>query len=125
MGGLVARAALQRIDASRVLHVVTLGTPHHGTWLARFGAVANVRQMRLGSAWLAALDRAEREDPARGLPRAAYTTLFSHHDNIVFPQRNAALDGARVVALGGVGHVALAYDRRVRDAVFGRLAELA
>lgn len=124
MGGLAIRAALQRIDASRVAHVVTLGTPHRGTWAARFGTVENVRQMRLGSPWLAALDAAENEG-ARGLPRGAYTTVCSLHDDMVYPQRTALLDGAHAVVLGGIGHVALAYDRHVRRAVFGRLATLA
>jgi hypothetical protein len=53
------------------------------------------------------------------------TTVFSHHDNIVYPQRTALLEGARHVRLAGIGHVALAFDRRVRDAVFERLEELA
>src|SRR3982751_6019090 len=37
MGGLAARAWLKRMRAEdRAFHVVTIGTPHRGTWLARF-----------------------------------------------------------------------------------------
>lgn len=126
MGGLVVRAALQRMDAAhvaRIAHVVTLGTPHHGTHAARYARFDNVRQMRVGSRWLASLDETERTS-GRGLPRDAYTALFTAHDDIVYPQRSAMLEGATNVALAGIGHVALAYDRRVRSAVFERIAAL-
>ena len=119
MGGLVVRAALQSIDASRIAHVITLGTPHHGAFTARYWDIPNVVQMRLNSPWLATLDAAEMR--GRGLPRSAYTTLFSYHDNIVFPQETARLEGAHTIAMGGVGHVALVYDKRVRTMVFSRL----
>lgn len=122
MGGLVTRAALQRIDPARVAHVITLGTPHRGTFLARFGTASCLVQMRPHSEWLAGLDALERG--GNGLRRSCYTTLYSHHDDIVFPQRTGMLDGAYEIAIGGCGHVALLYDRRVRDAVFGRLDAL-
>lgn len=120
MGGLVARAALQRIDRARVAHVITLGTPHHGAFTARYWNVPNVVQMRVGSPWLEALD-AEETRHGRGLPRAEWTTLFSYHDDIVYPQETARFDGAHAIAVGGIGHVALIYDRRVRTLVFARL----
>ena len=120
MGGLVARVALQSIDAARVAHVITLGTPHHGAFTARYWDIPSVIQMRLDSPWLKALDVAETQS-SRGLPRSAWTTLLSYHDNIVFPQETARLEGAHVIAIGGVGHVALVYDGRVRTMVFDRL----
>ncbi len=123
MGGLVARVALQRIDATRVAHVVTLGTPHHGCFSARFARIPSVVQMRRGSPWLAQLE-AEEATGEHGLPRSAYTTLFSYHDDIVYPQETGRLDGAHPIAIGGCGHVALVYDRRVRTLVFERLASL-
>lgn len=123
MGGLVVRAALQRIDASRVAHVVTLGTPHHGCFSARFSGIPSVVQIRRGSPWIAQLE-ADEATGLHGLPRSAYTTLFSYHDDIVYPQETGRLDGAHPIALGGCGHVALVYDRRVRTLVFERLASL-
>ena len=120
MGGLVVRAALQHIDASRVAHVITLGAPHHGTLMAGYGNFSSVVQMRRDSPWLQALD-AEETRQNSGLPRSMYTTLFSYHDNIVFPQETAQLEGAHAIAIGGTGHVALVYDKRVRTIVFSRL----
>jgi triacylglycerol esterase/lipase EstA (alpha/beta hydrolase family) len=120
MGGLVARAWMRDHGAGRAARLITLGTPHHGTALARFGLGANAFQMRPGSAWLRAL--AASEDAAT---RARITSIYTHHDNIVSPRESSHLDGARNLAFGGVGHVALGSDRRVLAAVIGELAALA
>ena len=112
MGGLVARAWLRRHGVQRVARIITLGTPHHGTALANLAAGANARQMSrvddAPSLWLAQL--AASETPAA---RALITSIYSHHDNIVAPQASAQLPGARNIAFGGIGHVALASDARV------------
>ena len=115
MGGLVARAYLRRHGAARVARLITLGTPHHGTSLANLGLGANARQMRRArrgatpeSDWLRAL--AGEEGAAA---RALVTSIYSHHDNIVAPQTSSHLSGARNIALGGVGHVALGSNKQV------------
>jgi triacylglycerol esterase/lipase EstA (alpha/beta hydrolase family) len=120
MGGLVARAWLRAYGAQRVARVITLGTPHHGTALARFGLGRNAVQMRLESAWLRAL--AQGEDAAT---RALLTSIYTHHDNIVSPQESSRLEGARNLEFGGVGHVALGSNPRVLAAVLGELEALA
>lgn len=123
MGGLVARAWMRRHGTARLARLLTLGTPHFGTGLARFGLGVNARQMgrrgEAASAWLRAL--ADSEGPER---RALVTSIFSHHDNIVSPQTSSHLPGARNIAFGGVGHVALGLDTRVLDAVVAELAAL-
>ncbi|MGK5030407.1 esterase/lipase family protein [Janthinobacterium sp. MDT1-19] len=112
MGGLVARAWLRHYGAARVARIFTIGTPHHGTVLANLAAGANARQMsRINgapSAWLAQLAASETPET-----RALITSMYSHHDNIVAPQTSAHLPGARNLAFGGIGHVALASDPRV------------
>ena len=119
MGGLVARAWMRAHGSARVARLVTLGTPHQGTALARFGPGANARQMRRDGQWLQAL--AGSEDAAT---RALVTSIYTHHDNIVSPQTSSVLPGARHIAFGGVGHVALGHNRHVLDAVMGELAAL-
>ncbi|MGF6115734.1 pimeloyl-ACP methyl ester carboxylesterase [Janthinobacterium lividum] len=112
MGGLVARAWLRRHGARRVARIITIGTPHHGTALANLAAGANARQMSrihgAPDAWLAQLAASETPET-----RALITSMYSHHDNIVAPQSSAQLPGARNLAFGGIGHVALASDARV------------
>lgn len=112
MGGLVARAWLRHYGAARVARIITIGTPHHGTALANLAAGANARQMSrvdgTPSGWLAQLAASETPEL-----RALITSIYSHHDNIVAPQSSAQLPGARNIAFGGIGHVALASDARV------------
>jgi triacylglycerol esterase/lipase EstA (alpha/beta hydrolase family) len=125
MGGVVGRAWMRAYGSARLARLITLGSPHHGTCLASFGIGLNAAQMgRLapeGPAcdWLQALDASE--DPAR---RALVTSIYTHHDNIVSPRITAELAGARNLALGGVGHVALGSNRRVLAAVMAELDAL-
>lgn len=120
MGGLVARAYLASHGEAQIARVITLGTPHHGTALANLGVGSNARQMsRRGgqpSTWLAQL--AASETPAR---RAMLTSIWSRHDNIVPPQASAELSGAHNLVFDGVGHVALAFDMRVQQAVLSEI----
>ena len=122
MGGLAIRAWLAaQPDAAaadaRVAGVVTIGTPHHGTWTARLGLSANARQMRLGSPWLKAL--AEAETAAR---RARFTCFYGHADNIVFPASTATLDGADNRHVPGAAHLQMVFEAPVLAEVLRRAA---
>lgn len=109
MGGLAARAWLRTAgDAVRVQRIVTIATPHHGTWLARFGFLPNSRQMRQRSAWLRAL---EQDEAGHSLP--PFTCWYSHCDNIVFPPSSATLPGADNRLVPGPAHVELAFHPEV------------
>jgi pimeloyl-ACP methyl ester carboxylesterase len=112
MGGLAARAWLREpANDQRVHHVITIGTPHHGTWLGQFSTAINGRQMRLNSPWLQQLRSVE---PAQRFTR--FTCWYSNCDNVVFPASTAILPAAQCQFLPGVAHVSLAFDRRVMDA---------
>ncbi|MDE2277202.1 MAG: alpha/beta fold hydrolase [Burkholderiales bacterium] len=101
MGGLALRRWwVEPGNEARVAHAITLGTPHHGTWLARFGLGFNARQMRLGSAWLRELAAVEPATRAQRL-----TCFYSPCDNIVFPAAGATLAGAPAQALPAVAHL--------------------
>jgi triacylglycerol lipase len=104
MGGLALRGWWAgHGDDSRVHHAITIGTPHHGTWLARFALTPNAQQMQQRSRWLLAV--AAREPAARA---ARFTCFYGHCDNIVFPPATATLAGAHNVHIPGVAHVHMA-----------------
>ena len=115
MGGLAVRAWRQQ-RAAEVAHVVTIGTPHHGTWLARFGLTANGRQMRQRSRWLEGLVGAE------GRRYEHFTCFYSHCDNIVFPPSTATLPGADNRHVAGSAHVHLAFQEVVVTETLALLA---
>lgn len=122
MGGLVTRAWLRQRRQGGALplpvaRVVTLGTPHRGTWLARLGHGTNARQMRQHSDWLQRLAADEPADLG-----AAFTCWYSNGDNIVAPASTAALAGADNRFLPGVGHMALTLRREVLDDTLAWLA---
>jgi triacylglycerol lipase len=101
MGGLAVRAWLDVLAADQHVHrVITIATPHHGTWLARFAFLPNALQMRLGNPWLTRL--AAREPEAR---LAHFTCFYGHCDNIVFPPRTATLVGADNRHVAATAHV--------------------
>ncbi len=102
MGGLALRRWWAEAgNGARLHHAVTIGTPHAGTWLARFAMSLNGRQMQQRSPWLqdAVLPREPGDHTAR------FTCFYSHCDNIVFPPSTATLPGADNRHLPGVAHV--------------------
>jgi hypothetical protein len=121
MGGLAVRAWLKTGRADdRFHHIVTIGTPHRGTWLARFGHGVNTSQMGLQSRWLAQLDAAM---PAGR--HARFTCWYSNCDNIVFPASTATLPGADNRLVRGAAHVQLAFIEEVVVGSFGFLKKAA
>lgn len=117
MGGLAARAWMRRhAGAGRVAHVVTIGSPHSGTWIARFSRVRNGKQMRVGGQWLRELGSPQQPE--------AFTCWYSNCDNVVFPASTATLPGANNRLLPGAGHIDLAFRREVMAHTFGFMAAL-
>jgi triacylglycerol esterase/lipase EstA (alpha/beta hydrolase family) len=108
MGGLAVRAWLARQSVrSRVGTVITIGTPHRGTWLGRLSRVTNGRQMQPGCDWLLALEKLERAQSQS--PYAHFVCWYSNTDNIVFPASTATLPGADNRLVAGAAHVAMAF----------------
>lgn len=108
MGGLAVRAWLARQSVrDRVGAVITIGTPHRGTWLGRLSHVTNGRQMQPGCDWLVALEKREHEKSSS--PYAKFVCWYSNTDNIVFPTSTATLPGADNRLIEGAAHVAMAF----------------
>lgn len=117
MGGLAVRYWLhQHVAEDRVAHIITIGTPHRGTWLARFSRSANVREMAVDSEWIQSLSASS--SAARN---ALFTCFYSNCDNAVFPSENATLEGASNRLIDGAGHVDLAFRAEVMDEVIEQI----
>lgn len=118
MGGLAARAWLQSADGNdaRVHHVITVGTPHHGTWIGLNRVPPNMKQMRIGSDWLSQL--ASKEPPER---YQRFTCFYSNCDNIVFPTMTATLPGADNRHVPGEAHVVMLFNQSVIDMSLAKL----
>jgi len=114
MGGLVARAALSSADDA-VSRIVTIGTPHHGSVLARYIPGAAARQMLPGSAWLERLNAASERRPT------PITSIYSADDNLVAPAGSAVLANAELCAVQDVGHFGLLHSPRVLNCVLAAL----
>ena len=117
MGGLVARAYLRRFGTARVEQLITIGTPHHGSMLARTFAGRCLAQMRPASRWLADINHDESAPPP-----VPITSIWSRHDSMVAPQASAELRCARNVPLVGIGHNALLNHPDVIDEVARAIA---
>lgn len=116
----LTRAWLRRRGSHGIGAALTLGSPHQGTWSARFGIGRNVGQLQPGSAWLATL--ADSEAPAT---RSLFTLILSLHDNIVVPQTAQTLDGAAHRVFAGLGHMELLRHRVVRSHLAAALDQAA
>jgi triacylglycerol lipase len=119
MGGLALRAwwrAHVASAASRVHGVVTIGSPHQGTFTAQLASGDNARQMRRRSDWLRALAAGEGDGRLRH-----FTCFYSHCDNIAMPASTGALLGADNRHIDGMPHIALVYAPEVWAEVLRRV----
>jgi triacylglycerol lipase len=122
LGGIIARYYVQCLGGDRRVHtLVTLGSPHAGTHLARLAPLVRVaRQLLPGSELMREL--------AAPAPRCAtrFVAIYSNRDEVVLPNRSARLDHPDLsvtrLQVPGVGHLALLVNRTVMHAVAGALA---
>lgn len=123
LGGLIARYYVTRLGGDDRVHtLVTLGTPHGGTYAAYAWPTRLVAQMRPDSGLIAELRKPVPEC------RTRFIAYWSDLDQLVFPQHNAAIDHpdlkARNIALHGVGHVSLPILGSVVHGISAALADL-
>lgn len=117
MGGVLARYYLQQqLDGGRKIHhCIQIGAPNGGSKLAPFALSPLGRQLMPGSDFLSGL-------AALPLPSAPlFTTIYSHHDNIVIPSESSLLGGAETVELEWLGHTSLLFHPDAHQAVIDAL----
>ncbi|MGC1480546.1 MAG: alpha/beta fold hydrolase [Chthoniobacterales bacterium] len=111
MGGLIARHYAQRIaDPTRIDALVTIASPHRGTWLAWFLPLPGVQQMRPGSAFLRDLD-ADIAD----FQHIRWITIRTPIDLMIIPSTSSKLPWAENSTYPVLAHPLLVFDRRVID----------
>ena len=108
LGGIIARYYVQRRGGDRRVNtLVTLGSPHSGTTLARLLPLPVARQLRPGSQVI-------RELAAPTRARCRVVSVHSDRDEVVVPCSSARLEHPDLdvtnVAVHGVGHLALLVD---------------
>ncbi|KGN32902.1 lipase [Knoellia sinensis KCTC 19936] len=123
LGGLIARYYVTRLGGDAHVHtLVTLGTPHHGTYAAYAAPTRLIGQMRPGSGLLRELD-----EPAPGCT-TRFVCYWSDTDFVILPQGSGALRhpdlSVRNIRLHGVGHISLAVVGDVVHGISTTLAEL-
>ena len=120
MGGLAIRAWMRSHGVQRAARVITLGTPHAGTQVARYTRSPNGQQMGWQSQWLADLAATESKE-VRALKRIAITA----QDNIVYPQRAQVLPEVTAKVFEGIGHVQMCLHPPVIQWLADQLSEVA
>jgi hypothetical protein len=113
MGGLVARCWIARLGgAARAARLVTLGSPHHGSLLARGFPARWAAEMRCGSGWLERL-------AGDAIP---IMSIYSRRDEFIAPQESARLEGAHNIVFEDLGHLELLRSAAVQRLVAREIA---
>ncbi len=113
MGGLIARAYLRKYSGARVNRLITLGSPHNGTFHAYLAQGTNGRQMRPGNAWLNEL--------AQSRVTVPFTSIYSVYDTMISPQDSSRLPEANNVEITGMGHVTMLGGKAMRAEILRAL----
>ena len=119
LGGIIARYYVQCLGGdARVSTLVTLGSPHAGSQLARMAPLLVGRQLRPNSDLMREL-----AGPARCSTR--FVAIYSDRDEVVVPNSSARLEHpdltVTAVRVHGVGHLSLLVNSTVAQAIAAAL----
>lgn len=112
MGGILSRSALQNpYLAQRLRRLVTLGSPHRGTYLARWGGNRFVTALRPDSSFVKRINT----DEARANERAQLqiVSFWSRRDVMILPPENATLEGAWNIEMNDSTHMSWMFKPRM------------
>jgi triacylglycerol esterase/lipase EstA (alpha/beta hydrolase family) len=118
LGGVVSRLAI--IDhhlENRVRTLVTMGTPHHGTFPARYVDTVLGRSLRPGSPTIQRLKNSPWPKEVRGV------TFWSKNDLLILPPEAAAVEGTSQIDMSPFTHFSYLIDPRSWAAVRSALTD--
>ncbi len=104
-GGIVVRLAIGKYRlARRVGTLVTLGTPHHGTYSARYANTDITKAIRPDSALIKGLEKQSWPGGVRGV------TFWSRNDLMILPSESAVVDGTTKIEVTPFTHYSYLID---------------
>lgn len=113
MGGLIGRWYLQEMGGrGRMANLVTISTPHRGTYMANSLWLAAVRQMRPESTFIDHLNR-----DLSALEERRFVSIWTPLDLSVVPPSNSELPVGESRRVFGIAHALMPMNRRVWRAV--------
>lgn len=119
MGGLVGRYYVQRLAAPNQVHrLVTLASPHQGTWVGWFRNNLGARQMRRNSTFIKDLN----QDLTR-LEQINYTSIWTPYDLMIVPAESSRLPVGQEEIIWVLAHPLMVIDARCLKSVAAALAE--
>lgn len=113
MGGLICRYYLQRLRPHRVIErLITIASPHRGTWSAySFNRPACI-QMRPYSRFLRDLN-----SDLSPLDQVAFTSIWSPFDLTIIPAVSSWLPVGKIITILSPLHQIMLYDRQVCETI--------
>lgn len=117
-GGIISRYYIQNLGGKdHVRNLITIATPHHGTYTAYLGPGKSADQMRYNSPFIQALN-------AKGYAYAPvkYTSIWSNIDEIVIPPRSAVMPESTVHQVPWTGHLGILFSKRTYTHVLNTLS---
>lgn len=119
LGGIIARYYVQCEGGDHRVHtLITLGSPHAGTQLARLAPLPVCKQLRPNSDLMQKLAA-----PSDCTTR--FVAVYSDRDEVVLPNRSAALEHPDLfvtrVPVHGIGHLSLLVNSTVMHAIANSL----
>lgn len=119
MGGIVSRYYVQRLGGiDRVQRLLTIASPHHGTWTAYVFERAGCIQMRPESTFLQDLNR-----DAAMLEKLNFTSIWTPFDLMIVPANSSKMPVGREVQVPVLYHDWMPVDTRSLEAVVAALSE--
>lgn len=112
-GGLISRHYIQNLGGSAVIdQLVTIATPHLGTYAAYLGPGESAVQLRPDSEFLKKLN-------AQGFayPPVKYTSIWSNLDEIVLPPKHSIMPDSQVFYVPWTGHLTIMFSQRTYAAI--------
>lgn len=119
MGGIISRYYVQRLGGlERVRRLVTVSSPHCGTWTAYLRPNVGASQMSVKSPFLHDLNR-----DAGCLERLNFTSIWTPLDLMILPARSSCLGIGREVVVNVPAHAWMLSDPRSLRAIAQALSE--